>query len=139
MANKLLLNNKARNHIKVLPLKDFVAPEDEGERIKWCEKTFEDLKNSEDAKRLLLSKDRKKGILIAVWQLNDVFYLIQSMRNEFSSYNNVIYLTKNKDDATNIAKFLIQNHRTIMNDYKKQILDAKDMKISKDDKVNESN
>lgn len=126
MKSKLLLNEKARNHIKIMPLTDVVLPEDEGDKIRWCEAQYNLLLNSNDAKRLYYYKNVRSGILIAVWELNDLYYIIQSIRNEFKTYNNVIYIHNEKNDCINIAKFLRTNMTEIMADYKQQILDAKD-------------
>lgn len=108
--NKLLLNQSARNHIKMLPLlDDFSIPSDEGEKIKWCENVYKQLQRDNNAKRLCLYKNRSKGYLIAVWRSNDTYYLIQCIRNEFKTYNDTFYITKNGDDAIAIAKFLKEN------------------------------
>lgn len=130
--NKILLNNKGRNHIKFLPMKNTLndIPADEGDKIRLCKQLFDELQNSSKTINLFMKKDRHKGYQISLWELDDLYYLAQSMRNEFGTYNNVIYITKEKGDAENIAKFLSSNIRTIMNDYKKQIIDAKEFKIN---------
>ena len=125
--NKLLLNQSARNHIKIFPMKDTISdlPESEADRIRWCEAEFKRLQRSPDAKRLYIFKKRG-NYLISVWEMDDKYYLVQCLRNEFKTYNTIIYISKFKDDMLNIAKFLQVNIDTIMSDYKSQILDARD-------------
>ena len=128
-ANKLLINERARNHIKLFPVEEGVftdIPEDEGDKIRWCEKEYNRLRNSIDAKRLFLEKNRSKGYLVSVWEMDGRYYLIQCLRNEFKTFNTIIYISKNKDDMISIAKFLKQNVDQIMKDYKDQILAARD-------------
>jgi uncharacterized HAD superfamily protein len=125
--NKLLLNNNARNHIKFLPLNNSVEiPETEKERILWCESRFNELSNADNIIRHFTYKNGKKGYSIGVWEYNGLYYLIQCIKNEFGTYNDVIYIEKNKDDLIAIAKFLQKNIITIMSDYKEQILEAKE-------------
>ena len=126
--NKLLLNNSARNHIRFFPMKDTVEdlPETEAERIKWCEKEFKKLERSMDAKRLVLYKHKGKGYQISVWEMDGLYYLVQCIRNEFKTFNDTIYISKEKEDMLSIAKFLKENIETIMTEYKDQILEARD-------------
>lgn len=125
--NKLLLSEKKRNHIKIMPLCDFDdIPDDEAGKINWCESKYNELQNSSEAVNLYLYKNAPKGYLISVWQLNNLYYLIQCIRNEFKTYNSVIYINNNENDTLNIAKFLKANIQQIMADYKQQILDARD-------------
>lgn len=125
--NKLLLNDRGRNHIKFLPLGDIVPdlPESEADQIKWCRAEFKKLKQSMDAKRLYLHKNRSAGVLISVWEMEGRYYLILCLRNEFKTFNNTIYISKEREDCLSIAKFLKENYETIMTDYKQQIIDAK--------------
>lgn len=125
--NKLLLNNSARNHIRFFPMKDAIdnLPESEADRILWCEAEFKRLQSSSDAKRLSIFKNKNRGYLISVWEMGERYYLIQSLKNEFGTYNNTIYISKYKDDMVSIAQFLKQNIETIMDDYRNQILDAR--------------
>lgn len=126
--NKLLLNNSARNHIKVFPMPDsgIEIPESGEDKIRWCEKEFNRLQSDASAKRLCLYKHRLKGYLISVWSLDGLYYLIVCLKNEFKTFNDTVYIGKDKDDMLSIAKFLHQNIDTIMADYKQQILDARD-------------
>lgn len=125
--NKLLLNNSARNHIKIFPMKDTIndIPETEKDRIIWCREHFKHLQHSPDAKRLEMFKKRG-NYQISVWELDGLYYLVQCIRNEFGTYNTVIYISKYMLDMINIAKFLKENVEQIMADYKNQILDARD-------------
>lgn len=126
--NKLLLNNTARNHIKIFPMKDIFndIPESEADKIHWCRAQFKHLQHSPDAKRLALYRHKGKGYQISVWELDGLYYLVQCIRNEFKTFNTVIYISKERDDTLNIAKFLQENIEQIMSDYKQQILDARD-------------
>ena len=126
--NKLLLNERGRNHIKFYPMKDTAndIPETDAGKIEWCKNRFHELQHSADAKRLVIYKHKGKGYLISVWELNGLYYLIECIRNEFKTFNTTIYISKEKDDSINIAKFIQENIDTIMADYKKQILDARD-------------
>ena len=133
MKSKLLLNERARNHIKIMPLTDVILPEDEGDKIRWCEEQYNLLLNSDDAKRLYYYKNVRSGILIAVWELNDLYYIIQSIRNEYKTYNNVIYIHNERNDCINIAKFLRNNMTEIMSSFKQQIEDTMAMAIDGSD------
>jgi hypothetical protein len=125
MKNKLLLNNKARNHIKVFPVdKTIVIPEGEAEKIKWAESVYKRLEL--ESVNLVTYKNKSRGYMISVWQMDDKYYIIESIRNEFKTFNNTIYINDNKNDSLAIAKFLKDNIITIMSDYKQQLLDAKD-------------
>lgn len=122
--NKLLLNQSARNHIKMYPMKDiFELPEDEGEKIVWCERKFNELQHSDDAERLFIKKNKNKGYLVSVWQLHDLYYLVNCVRTNTHVYITTIYITKDGGDAINIAKFLYQNVEEIMQDTKQSLLD----------------
>lgn len=124
MKNKLLLNNNSRNHIKFMPLvKNMKLPEDEGEQIKWAKETFERLENDENAQKLWHFSSRKKGVLVSVWK-SDYYYIIVSLRNEFDTYNNIIYISESENDSIALSKFLSQNYTEITKSYKEQILEA---------------
>ena len=76
--------------------------------------------------------------MITVWQLEEKCYLIVSLRNEFSTYNNSIYVgtgKSQKQDFINIAKFLSGNLNSLSKDYKKQILDARKMYVPDINKI----
>ena len=125
--NKLLLNNNNRNHIKIMPLaKDLEIPKEEKEQIIWCKEKFEELQNAQDLKTLWKSVNRKKGYLIALYELNNLYYIVISLRNEFNTYNNTIYIHNIEQDSLNICKFLRQNIQECMSDYKKLIIDARE-------------
>lgn len=127
-ANKLLLNQTARNHIRFFPMEGTIPdlPETEAERIRWCEQRFKQLQDSFEAKRLALYKNRSKGYQISVWRMDGLYYIVQCLRNEWKTFNDTIYITKDGDDAVAIAKFLHDNIEEIKADYKQQILDARD-------------
>ena len=138
--NKLLLADKGRNHIKIFPLyKDVEIPTDEGDKIRWAKARFEELQNANDANRLFICKNVKKGILISVWELNGLYYLIQCIRNEFKTYNVTVYIHNEKEDSLNIAHFLRAHMYEIMEDYKNQILEARDYLLNEREKHTESN
>lgn len=122
--NKLLLRQNARNHIKIFPMKDlFELPEDEGDKIRWCEEKFKLLQHSDNAVRTYLQRNNKKGYLISVWQLGELFYLVNCIRTNTQTYVTTIYITKDGLDANSIAKFLYENVSEIMNDTKQSLLD----------------
>lgn len=123
--NKLLLNSKGRNHIKLFPMKDLFddIPEDEGDKIRWCESKYLHLQHSDDANRLLLHKNKAKGYLISVWELEGYYYLINCIRVASGAFVTTIYITKDGNDAKSIAGFLQQNVEEIMSDTKQSLLD----------------
>ena len=126
--NKLVLAPKSRHHIKFLPLEGSVSdlPKTEAEGILWCQAKYEELERAEDAVRIARYSHPKKGYLISLWELNGLYYLIQSLRNEFGTYNDTVYLSRNRKDCESIAKFLDRNVDGIMRDYRSQILEARD-------------
>ena len=132
--NKLLLNEKGRNHIKFFPMKDAVGseeiPDTDKDRILWCESEYKRLRISDDAENLVTYKNRARGYLISVWQLNTRYYLIQCIRNAAGAFNDTIYISNEKDDLLSIARFLKENIETIMSDYKEQITDARNALVA---------
>lgn len=98
-------------------------PEDEGDKIRWCENQFKALQHSDDAERTYLQRNNKKGYLISVWQLNGLYYLVNCIRTNTQTYVTTIYITKDGNDASSIAKFLFENVSEIMNDTKQSLLD----------------
>lgn len=126
--NKLLLNRAGRNHIRFFPMPDTVPdiPDLEADRIRWCESRYKALERDPEAKRLCLYKNRTKGYLVSVWESGGLYYLIQCIRNEWKTFDDTIYVTKDGNDAVAIAKFVHENIETIMADYRQQILDARD-------------
>ena len=59
--NKLLLNDEGMNLTKMMPLYDEKElPTDEGDKIRWCEKKFNELKESDNAVQLFNYKSDKK-------------------------------------------------------------------------------
>ena len=126
--NKLLLNNSGRNHIKIFPMTSagIELPESEADKIRWCEAEFGKLQSDPKARRLCLYKHRLKGYLVSVWELEGLYYLIICLKNEFKTFNDTIYISKDREDMLSIAKFVHQNIETIMEDYRNQILDARD-------------
>ena len=125
--NKILLNQKGRNHIKVMLLKDceLEMPEDAAEKIKFCEKVFATLQQ-EEATRHYYYRNVKKGYQITVYQINDMVYLTNCIRDMDHNYISTIYVSKNLNDMNSIAKFLRQNIETVMSDYKEQIIEGKE-------------
>lgn len=123
--NKLLLSNNGRNHIKMFPLyKNPEIPEDEGEKIKWCEEKFNKLQTSDAATRLFYYKNVREGVLISVWELDNLYYLINCIRNEFGTYNDTIYINDIKLDTLASAEFLKQNAIKLMDEYKIKLIQA---------------
>lgn len=124
--NKLVLNPKGRNHIRYMALSTTVMPESEKEQLNMVEAIY----NALCQYGVIIYERVRSGnySVKAVEHCGD-YYVIISLRNEFNTYNNTIYEISSKDDAINIAKFVGKNMRTIMKDYKKQVLDAKDMMV----------
>ena len=65
MKNKLLLNNKTKNHIKFLPLNIEGIPHTENEQILWCQARFKELE--ENANSIFIKTNKK------LWK--KIFYL----------------------------------------------------------------
>lgn len=125
--NKILLNQKGRNHIKVMLLKDseLDMPIDGAEQIKFCEKIFATLQQ-EEATRHYYYRNVKKGYQITVYQIGDMVYLTNCIRDLDHNYVSTIYVSKNLNDMLGIAKFLVSNIDDIMKDYKNQIIEGKE-------------
>ena len=120
--NKVVLNAKGRNHIKFLPMKDTIQFEgEEADKLRKCEELFNRLQNSDDVERLFIQTNRKKGYMISVWKMDNLFYLVQSLKDENKMYINTVYILNSENDSINIAKFVVNNCETLMNDYKTQI------------------
>ena len=126
--NKILISPKARNHIRVFPMPGSCQgiPEDEGGRILWAKSEYERLAGSDRAVRLACFGGRRKGYLITAWDLDGVGYVAICIRNEFGTYNSTVYAGADPGDAKAIARFAKDNIDSLMADYKKQILDARD-------------
>ena len=60
--NKILLNQKGRNHIKVMLIKDcgLEMPEDELAKVEFCQKIFATLQQSDDAIRHYYYRNTKR-------------------------------------------------------------------------------
>ena len=131
--NKILLNARSRNHIKILPARDGLnlnIPEGADEKIKWCERTFHNLQHGLSVKRLAYYSHRRKGYRISVWEMDDLYYLCVSIRTiSGQTYVTTIYIDTEREQLLSIAKFLDKNNERIMSDYKDQILEARDALI----------
>ena len=138
MKNKILLNNNSRNHIKFMPCTNKLdIPQDEKNQIIWCQEKFAELELN--GVELNHYSSRKKGILLSVYELNDLYYLVQCLRNEqegifyaktsktkdIKIYNTTIYILESKNDASSIWEFLRKNNSEVMNDYKELMIDAR--------------
>lgn len=128
--NKLLLSKNGRNHIVIYPLKNILElPADNGERIIFCEKLFNNLQNDESAIRHFYYCNRKRGILAAVYELDNKIYLDYCIHTaDKGFYKIIIYVLplESKEDALSIAKFWSKNLNQIGEDYKNQIIEGKD-------------
>lgn len=139
--NKICLNPKARNHWKVLPYADSIkVPDGEAQQIKWAEKVVLRLQNDPNIIRHFYYLNKGYGYMISVYELDDKYYLVHSIRNEFKTYNNVVYINdKNLQDLINIAKMMQANIKTIMKDYKDNMMQLRDDiikgKVRLEDKV----
>jgi hypothetical protein len=125
--NKICLNPRGRNHWKILPMPGVMkVPEGEKEQLTWADTLVKRLKFS-DVKKHFFFKEQKYGYMITVIELDGLYFLIHSIRNEFKSYNNVIYINnKNLDDLVNIGRMMQANIKTIMKDYKENMLRLRD-------------
>lgn len=129
--NKLVIDPHGRNHFKFMPYKDRVLPESEKEQLIMIENLYNDLvKNGV----IIYTKSKKGSFTIKCVKHTEFYYIVICMKNEFGTYNNVIHEIKSENDAMAICKMIGKNITTIMNDYKKQILDAKKMVVRKEDK-----
>ena len=130
--NKLVLNPDDRNHIKFMPGKNRAIPETEEEQLKLVE----DVYNALVEKGTVLYEKIKKGShSIVTVKLEDSYFIVVSIKNEFKTYNNIIYETYSENDAIAISKFIGKNINRTMHDYKQQILDAKKMHVVREEEA----
>lgn len=137
MKNKLVIDPHGRNHFKFFPNKS-----KEEEWLKMSEKdqiiSVEKIYNELVEKGEIVYKKVKKGShTIKCVKLNEFYYIVVCIVNEFKTFNNLIYEINNKNDALTISKFIAKNIRVMMSDYKKQILDAKEMVVKRKENENE--
>lgn len=126
--NKLVLNPHGRNHFKFFPDKNREIPVDEKEQIELVESIYNDLV---EKGKILYTKTKSGSHCINSVKLENEYFIVVSIRNEFRTYNNTIYEISNENDAIVIGKFIGKNIKTTMADYKKQILDAKKMHVER--------
>ena len=129
--NKLVIDPHGRNHFKFFPNK--VKEEEwlklsEKEQIETVEKVYKQLLKEGE---IIYEKVKKGSHSIKCIKLEDFYYIVVCIVNEFKTYNNSIYEIKSENDAIAISKFIANNIRTTMSDYKKQILDAKKMVVER--------
>lgn len=137
MKNKLVIDPHGRNHFKFFPNKS-----KEEEWLKMSEKdqiiSVEKIYNELVEKGEIVYEKIKKGShTIKCVKLNEFYYIVVCIVNEFKTFNNLIYEINNKNDALTISKFIAKNIRVMMSDYKKQILDAKEMVVKRKENENE--
>lgn len=137
MKNKLVIDPHGRNHFKFFPNKS-----KEEEWLKMSEKdqiiSVEKIYNELVEKGEIVYEKVKKGShTIKCVKLNEFYYIVVCIVNEFKTFNNLIYEINNKNDALTISKFIAKNIRVMMSDYKKQILDAKEMVVKRKENENE--
>lgn len=125
--NKLVIDPHGRNHFKFMPDNLEGWPEDPGEQLKKIESIYNDLVEKGD---ILYTKIKKGSYTIRCVKLGDMCYIVVCMKNEFNTYNNIIYEMKSESDALAICKMTGKNILTLMSDYKKMMLEAK-KKIAK--------
>ena len=118
---------RGRNHWKVMPASESIeCPTDEREQLKWAEALVDRISHGM-VKRHFFFANQKYGYMITVVELDGLYYLIHSIRNEFKSYNNVVYVSdKNLQDLVSIGKMMQANIETIMKDYKDNMLRLRD-------------
>lgn len=129
--NKLVINPHGRNHFKFWPYNVDEWPTDEGEQIRKIEQLYN--KMTLDG-IILYEKVRRGSHAIRCVELEGMYYIVVCMKNEFKTYNNVIYEFKSKNDAIKVSQLIGKNILTMMSDYKKMMLDAS-KKIAKE-KIN---
>ena len=128
--NKLLLSKNGRNHIVIYPLKNCMElPENNAERILFCEKVFNNLQDDSGAVRHYYYCNRKRGILTAVYELDNKIYLDYCIHTADKGFYKVIIYVLPLDglnDALAISKFWSKNLSDIGNDYKEQVEEGYD-------------
>jgi len=132
--NKLVLNPKARNHFKFMAARKM--PESEKEQLELIESIYDDLVNDGVVTYV---KSKAGNYSIRCVKLEPYWYIVVSLCNEFKTYNNSIYECESENDAMAICKVIGKNIKTIMSDYKKQILDAKKFVVRKEEDKVEAN
>ena len=125
--NKICLNIRGRNHWKILPATEEIKiPDSEKEQLIWADDIVQNLLKK-DIKRHFFFTNQKYGYMIGVYEQQGYYYLIHSIKNEFKTYNNVIYINnKNLNDLISIGKMMQDNIETIMKDYKENMLELRD-------------
>lgn len=131
--NKLVLEPEERHHIRFLPLKTREIPVDEADQIRLTESIYNNLVENGE---ILYQRTKQKSHSIYSVKLNNEYFIIVCIKNEFGTYNDTIYELSNENDCIALAKFTSKNIRTIMNDYKKQILDANKMHVERKEEEN---
>lgn len=138
--NKICLNINGRNHWKVMPASDTIAvPDTEKEQLEWCDNIVQTLLKKPIIRHFFFTQ-QKYGYMLCVVEYENIYYLIHSIRNEFKSYNNVIYISdKNLEDLINIGKMIQANIEEIMSEYKSNMYELRDDilkgKVRLDDKT----
>ena len=140
--NKICLNINGRNHWKIMPASDsIIVPESEKEQLEWCDKIVQTLLKAPVERHFFFTR-QKYGYMLCVLEYEGLYYLVHSIRNEFKSYNNVIYITdKNLEDLINIGKMMQANIEEIMNEYKLNMYELRDdilkgkVRLSDDEEV----
>lgn len=123
--NKLVIDPHGRNHFKFMPADLEGWPENEGEQLKKIERIYKDLVENGE---IIFTASKKGAYSIKCVELK-LYYIVVCIKNEFKTFNNIIYEIKSKNDALAISKFVAKNIKTTMADYKTQILDANKMHV----------
>ena len=134
--NKLVIDKHGRNHFKFYPCKERELPSDEKEQIEMVEELYDSLV---DEGYIIFTKSKKGNYLINCVKLGDKCYIVVCLKNEFNTFNNSIYEVNNENDAIAITKFIGKNIGQTMRDYKKQILDAREMVVRKNEEKPSTN
>lgn len=110
-----------------MPASDEIKyPEDEKEQLEWCDNIIQTLLKKSVTRHFFFTK-QKYGYMLTVLEYEGLYYLVTSTRNEFRTYNNVVYIN-NKDlgDLINIGKWMQANIDRVGKDYKENMLELRD-------------
>lgn len=110
-----------------MPTSDtIIVPDTEKEQLEWCDNIVQNLLKKPIIRHFFFTQ-QKYGYMLCVVEYENIYYLIHSIRNEFKSYNNVIYMSdKNLEDLINIGKMIQTNIDEIMSEYKANVYELRD-------------
>lgn len=98
---------KERHHISFFPLVKGLELPDENEKgagIRWSEALYNRL--LVEAEVLYFKSSLKSGMSYCIAKLEDLYYLVVCMENEFHTFNDTVYILKSLHDCKIIQKML---------------------------------